>query len=1076
MMVPSGFAPPATGDVPPFGAGDWTVSGNETFADRSIILAGNLVIMPGGSLTISNSTLTVFSSYPVEHEILVRDGGALRVFAGSMVNAFDTVNTFRFTLEKGSAAVFANSTFIACGIWYDEVGQQMVGGITSFTDLLTVENCTFAGAHIAFTAYAPARFSGTAFSTNYIGVIGLSTALDFSGCSFLGNTFAGVWPYRCVAGFSNCTFINNSLGVSSDESNCRFLGCYFAKSSGDAVWASSLMHQFMGPSTFRAEDCIFEDNAIGIGHFGEVADNKLSIVNCDFLSNSLALDWGNSGYGANPAPGATNWNVTRPCLAQNNRFLINGNINISEGGALDLAGSNLTFDCDFNGESGLLVEEGARVEFSNGSLVRMNWGSQPYYLRCLPGSAFRMEDTVFRDCGWDLASPRTAGPLFDGADVRISSSEIDYNPVGLQFNGTDGAEVLGCRIRGLEWALWLDSSSAEFCNCSLESVWGPSAWLDSSSALECVNSTIDRNIVRLDDNASRLNLSWYLDVRARWADGSPAEGALVSVSDRTGSEVVREELGTDGRLRGLVLREASLGLDASLNFTPHTVNCSLGAVYNRTVQTMDQSRLLDIVLEDRDAPSIAIAFPGPDAVLSSGTVAVNGTASDNLVIEKVELVIDGFRRLMAQSAGGPHQAVVWWDATLALLEGPHTVEARAYDRAGNYGSAFVSFTVDWSAPRIRIASPSDGSLTNRSLLAVSGFMEPGCRVLLGGSEVRTERDTFGGTVVLGEGENLVTATALDRAGNSNPSSVRVRLDTLPPSLAVLWPPDGFRTNMPMVAVNGTMEPGSSVTVNGRQVALTGEPGTFRTAIALPRESNLIAVDAVDPAGNHNLTMRTVTLDTRPPALEVESPPEGLLANRTDIWLTGSSEGGALLSVEGCLTCISGEPGSPARFAVPLALSEGTNTVVISASDAAGNLNCTARHIIVDTRPPGLSISAPENGHRTSRSSVFVIGETEPGASVSINSQPVPVGQTGLFSLEVRLSSGLNRFMVNATDAAGNTNGTSVEVRRLAAAGDEILPAAAGPDWPFLGFVVLAAGVCVSEWFLASSYIKKRRGA
>ena len=1081
LVAPGLPAQPATGGAPPFGAGDWTVTGDETFADRSIILAGNLLVMPGGSLTLSNASLSVFSSKPEEHGIRVRSGGTLRVVDGSMIGAFEPVNTFGFWLDEDSTVVFENSTFIACGIRYRESNFQISGGIISRTHKLSVENCTFSGAHIALTTYAPVRFGGTAFTVNYIGVLGISTGLDFTGCSFWGNTLAGVWAYDCRpvsdgrAGFSNCTFINNSIGIASDQSLCDIRGCAFARHSGDALWASALMHWYMDPSTFLVEDCLFEDNAIGIGHYPDVGSNTLRMVNCAFLDNSLALDWENAGDTGNPPRGVSSWNITRPCLAQNNRFLLNGNINIEGGGALDLAGSNLTFDSDFDGESGLQVEGGGLAELSNGTLLRAGWGSRPYYLRCLPGSAFRMNDTVLRDCGWDQLSSLGAGPLFDGASVRIGSSTIDYNPVALRFNGTRGAEVDGCRIRGLEWALGLDDSSAEFRNCSLDSAWGPSAWLSNGSRLECINSTIDRGPVRFDDNESRLNLSWYLDVRARWADGSPAAGAVVSVADRSGAGAARETLGADGRLVGLVLREASIGLPEALNFTPHEVNCSYGPVCNRTLQRMDRSRSLDIVLEDRDAPSVEIAYPGPDGFLGSGAVVVNGTASDNLGVARLELVVDGFRRVVPEQAGGPFQPKVWWDATLALPEGPHNVEARAFDRAGNSASASVSFTVDWSAPRIRIASPSDGFLTNRSLVAVSGYMEPGARVLLDGNEVRTERDTFGGTVVLAEGENLVTATALDRAGNSNESSVRVRLDTGPPALEVLWPPEGHRTNVPMVAVNGTMEPGASVTINGRLVVFAGEFGTFSTAVALPRETNLIVVDAADPAGNHNVTFRTVAVDTRPPMLQIESPPEGALFNRTEVWLTGLAEGGALLSVDGCLTRLSGGPGAPVRFSAALRLLEGHNTIIVSAADAAGNLNYTARHVLVDTLPPALAISSPADGSRTSRTAVYIIGESEPGALLTINSRPVPVGQTGSFSLEVRLASGLNRFTVRSSDDAGNTNETAFVVQRLAAAGDEIVTAEAGPDWPFAGFVLLAAAVCAADGYLASRHLGRRRG-
>jgi hypothetical protein len=1062
--MPSVPALPATDDVPPFGIGDWVVTGNETFADGVLLLDGNLTVAPGGRLTISNSSLIIFCRYPAEHEIRVRPGGSLGIVNHSLLSSLGEWSTFGFRIEVGAQAELTNSTFITCGL--------RLAGIIIDSDAVSIDNCTFTNSFTALTLRTDAKVVSSIFSLNYYAACSGSGQVEFSDCRFEGNSWA-TFPSGSTADFVNCDFINNSLGVSCENSRCQFRDCRFLRNIAVAIYVWSEPSS-PGPSDIYLEDCKFEGNTIGIRNFPETVENHLDVVNCDFLNNSkFGIQWENRG--TRPSGNLTHWVASKDCLAVNSDFELDGNVMIESGGNLTCSGSDIKFDSAFPGENGITAEPGGRLALEDGASIRAIDTNQ-YRIHCGPGSAFEMENSLLRDCGWDLSSWETKGPLFDGASVRIISSTIDFCPASILLRNLLDADIRDSVLRGLSTGVEMENATATSWNSSLNPVAGPSAWLANGSALECVNSTIDRNIVRFDDNASRLNLSWYLDVRARWADGSPADGALVSVSDRSGSEVAREELGTDGRLRGLVLRESTLGLDSSFNFTPHTVNCSFGAVHNRSVQIMDRSRSLDIVLDDRDAPSVVIAFPGPDAFLSSGTVVVNGTASDNLAVEKVELVVDGFRRLTPQWPGGPFQAVVYWDATLVLPEGPHTVEAHAYDRAGNIAYGSVAFTVDWSAPRIRVASPPDGYLTNRSLVAVSGFMEPGARVLLGGYEVKTERDTFGGTVVLGEGDNLVTATALDRAGNANLSSVHVRLDTRPPALDVLWPPDGLRTGAPVVTVNGTMEPGAGVTVNGRPVALTGEPGTFRTAIALSGESNRIAVEATDAAGNRNLTVRTVTLDTLPPALEIESPPEGLLANRSDLWLTAVIEGGAMLSVDGCWTRAPGGPDAPTSVSVPLALTEGTNTIVITAVDEAGNLNYTTRHVVVDTQPPALSISSPGDGLRTGQRSVFIIGETEPGSTVTVNAQPVPVGRTGSFSLEVRLASGLNRFTISAVDAAGNTNRTAFGIQRIAAAGDEILPGPVGPDWPFWGFVALAAGVCLSEWAVASRYIGNRRGA
>jgi len=1042
---------PAGAGPPPFGIGDWTVTGNETLENGCLMLDGDLTVASGGSLTLSNYSLTVHCDYSGEHALSVRPGGTLRVLNGSMVNSLGEWWTFNFTINQGATVDFEDSTFVTCG--------ARLRGIMDRSDGAIIRNCTFTGAWYSLTTNT--EIMNCTFSRNYVGLVGGSRILN---CTFAENGLGAM----SFGHFECCQFITNGIGAWGIRSGINLTNCVFLNNSGMGLYAAADAAEKMSERKGFVVDCDFTGNRVAIdcGHIEADFNGWVNITNTNFSDHSYqALRYARG-----------NWTVNKPCQALNDTLPFDGNITVESGGWLTLNRSAIMVDNTPGKKDGITVKNGGRLELRDGSAIRAFNASFPYSFRCLPGSAFCMSDSLVRDCGWNLSDPATSGPLIETDNLTIISSTVDFNPAALVLNNSHGGIIERSFLRGMESPLLLDSSSLLLLNSTLAAAGDLSASLNNTSLLDCVNSTLNRTLLEFGDKGSRVNLSWYLDVRARWADGSPAEGAGVSVSDLSGAEVARGELDADGWLRGQVLREASLGLQEKVNFTPHAVNISRGSVFNRTLQRMDRSRVVDVVLEDRDAPSITIAYPAPEAFLSSGTVFVNGTARDNLGVEKVELIIDGFRRFTAYSADGPEQTVVGWNATLSFLEGPHTIEARAYDAAKNFASAVVSFTVDWSAPRVRIASPPDGYLTNLSLLPVSGFMEPGSRVLLDGAEVKTERDLFGGTVILGEGENLVTAAALDRAGNSNSSSVRVWLDTRPPALDVIWPPEGLRTSIPMVVVNGTMEPGAQVTVNGRPLVLTGAQGTFRTAVALPRETNLVVVDAVDPAGNHNLAVRTVVLDTQPPALEIESPPEGLVTNRPETILSGVTEGGAILSVNGDFSLVPGEPGQPAEFALPLRLPEGPNTIFISVTDGAGNLNFSTRHMVVDTLPPALSISAPADGHRTTRSTLFIIGETEPGVVLTINSRAVPVGQTGSFSLEVGLATGPNRFTVRAVDLAGNSNETVVDVRRIAASGDDIISTVVGPDWPFAGFIVISMGIALAEGWMASRYIRRKAGA
>ncbi|HYP26978.1 MAG TPA: Ig-like domain-containing protein [Blastocatellia bacterium] len=97
--------------------------------------------------------------------------------------------------------------------------------------------------------------------------------------------------------------------------------------------------------------------------------------------------------------------------------------------------------------------------------------------------------------------------------------------------------------------------------------------------------------------------------------------------------------------------------------------------------------------EDGAAPLASITSPSPGAAVSA-TVAVNVQATDDVRVEKVDLYIDG--ALSDIDATAPYQFS--WD-TRAMSDGNHTLQARAYDIAGNrVSSETITVRVANSAP------------------------------------------------------------------------------------------------------------------------------------------------------------------------------------------------------------------------------------------------------------------------------------------------------------------------------------------------------------------------------------------
>ncbi|MFQ9212218.1 Ig-like domain-containing protein [Eubacterium ventriosum] len=120
-----------------------------------------------------------------------------------------------------------------------------------------------------------------------------------------------------------------------------------------------------------------------------------------------------------------------------------------------------------------------------------------------------------------------------------------------------------------------------------------------------------------------------------------------------------------------------------------------------------------------------------------------------------------------------------------------------------------------------------------------------------------------------------------------------------------------------------------------------------------------------------------------------------------------------------------------------ALSDGTHTIKVSASDYDGNA-ATQKSVTftVDTVPPELSVSAPVDNLVTNQSSLVVKGTTNDVTSspvtltIKLNGgteQTVEVGSDGSFTKTLTLVTGENTIVITAKDGAGKTSTVTKKV-------------------------------------------------
>src|SRR5205809_52156 len=94
---------------------------------------------------------------------------------------------------------------------------------------------------------------------------------------------------------------------------------------------------------------------------------------------------------------------------------------------------------------------------------------------------------------------------------------------------------------------------------------------------------------------------------------------------------------------------------------------------------------------DSYAPSVAISSPSNNTVLSSTTVTLRGTASDNVAVQRVELSTDG-------TGWNTASGTTTWSGTTTLHLGTNVIYARATDTSGNQATVQITVTVAGYGP------------------------------------------------------------------------------------------------------------------------------------------------------------------------------------------------------------------------------------------------------------------------------------------------------------------------------------------------------------------------------------------
>lgn len=445
-----------------------------------------------------------------------------------------------------------------------------------------------------------------------------------------------------------------------------------------------------------------------------------------------------------------------------------------------------------------------------------------------------------------------------------------------------------------------------------------------------------------------------------------------------------------------------------------------------------------MVVRATRGPQISAVTPAPGTFTKGSTVTVSGKIQ-TVTAPAASFMINGNP---VPLTAGPTGEIFSAEVPLPR-EGKNRIEIVATDTVGHQ-TAYPPFEVirDTTPPAIEILQPAANASVATSPVVVAGRVQDAAAIdslLINGRAVPVQENRFSAEIPLEVGENALSLSATDPAGNNATLQQRVLLDNVPPQLVVTAPADDRPVNTSAVRLAGrVVDPISgtaSVRINGKRVSLTPD-GEFAETFPLPAEGeNRFEWVAVDPAGNTTRMSRGVVRDTRPPTLQILQPAAGRYTNEPTLSIKGTAAdpGGALASV-----AINGAPialgeaeeGGMRSFKTVVLLTEGENLLQVTATDLAGNSRSTPWPVILDTRSPAITIERPAAGALVPSSPVILAGhlsDLSPITSLTMNGAPVPI-QHGAFRYPVVLAPGINLLTFSAVDAAGNSRTLRWETR------------------------------------------------
>ncbi len=267
---------------------------------------------------------------------------------------------------------------------------------------------------------------------------------------------------------------------------------------------------------------------------------------------------------------------------------------------------------------------------------------------------------------------------------------------------------------------------------------------------------------------------------------------------------------------------------AGLSEGTHTVSIKAYDNVNNVV-TVSVTFVVDTV-----KPIVTITSPTESLVTSSAVVTWTGSDVTSGILNYQSCVDGG-------AWSGPSGALT---RTFALADGQHTLQVRAFDKAGNFATTFRNFTLDATLPNVVISAPASLAVFNGTSVTVN-WNGSDATSGVQGYQYKLDAASYSGTIEantftftgLSDMLHTVIIKVTDNAGNINTATIQFRVDTIAPALSITSPGNNTYSTSSSVTVNwGATDTGGSG-VQGYQYRVDG--GAW-SGLSLPTVSHTFA--------------------------------------------------------------------------------------------------------------------------------------------------------------------------------------------------------------------------------------------